>query len=219
MEMSEKSRARNLILFGNSHARRLLYCFIGNKTVSKHFRIYDFTKPGKTYQELALPLEHLCTEDSILIILCFGNDIFDRNFVKVTKTNNQRIFHLVKFAPTNFRNLQLSYNSLGKWLKTVKSQILLLDNIYRHVPCCEKHFSAEVIRHQFVQNNLLRKYFKSLELKNLTVIDHRKLLPYFQRQLRKINFYSTLLQDAVHLKMEFYEKMAIKLENIYFKRD
>lgn len=212
--MSEKVK-NNLILFGNSHAKRLFYCLNSNDKILKEYKIYNYAKPGTTFSELILPPFRLLTKNSVLIIICYGNDLFDKSFVHTTvDKKGNRIFHLTKFAPNDPRKLHESYEALGKWLKTLECKVLLLDNVYRHV-CCEKHFNSKIIRFQFMQNNKQRKYFKSLKLANVIVLDHRSLLPFFQRRLMRIKFYSTLLKDAVHFKMPYYRAMSDKIVKKY----
>jgi hypothetical protein len=204
---------RKIVIIGSSHAKRLFLNLKDHRLLRKKYYILNETVPGSTFEKTKFP-EYLfkLKKDDIVILQLFGNDWLKKH-IQITTEGKKKMFHLTKFEPVEVKTVMNMYKILSKILEKLKCKVLMVDNIFRHLDCCEKHQFQEVGPLWSEGNKALRICFK--KFKNVTYIDHRKLLGFPKKRIKVFPFYKTLLVDGVHLKPKLYKTMATNLVTQY----
>jgi hypothetical protein len=204
---------RKIVIIGSSHAKRLFLNLKDHRLLRKKYYILNETIPGSTFEKTKFP-EYLfkLKKDDIVILQLFGNDWLKKH-IQITTEGRKKWFHLTKFEPVEVETVMNMYKILSKILEKLKCRVLMIDNIFRHLDCCEKHQFQEVGPLWSEGNKALQICFK--KFKNVTYIDHRKLLGFPKRRIKVFPFYKTLLVDGVHLKPKLYKTMATNLVTQY----
>lgn len=192
-----------LVVYGHSHAH-LLASEI-SKLGLTNTDLVTYCKRGATVSTFPLPVVELSSlsEDDVLVLLPFGNDVLARK-IKIEK--RPKFIRLLECSPTPQDKLDRLYQSVREVLSSLRCRIYLIDNIYRHTDCKDAFLSFKK------QNGLIQKVFSGIP--NLTVLDHRKLLKVRHKKLRDRAFYSQILKDNVHLYSQFYREMSQSLAAI-----
>jgi hypothetical protein len=204
---------KKIVVIGSSHAKRLFLNLKDHRLLHEKYYVLNETIPGSTFENTKFPayLSKLKKDDFVILQL-FGNDWLKKH-IQITKEGKNKMFHLTKFEPVDVETvmnmLLADVKLLAKILKNLKCKILMIDNIFRHLECCEKHQFQEIGPLWSESNKALRLGFK--DFKNVTCIDHRKLLGFPKKKIKVLPFYKTLLVDGVHLKPKLYKTMATNL--------
>jgi hypothetical protein len=197
-----------LFFYGSSHAKKL--CF-NARSLNKITNIYDIqecTKSGATINTLPFPnIQHLQSSD-ILVIQISGNSLFKRD-IMFSNEKGKRTIHLKSFCPQEPEKIARENHILRSHLCTVNCKVLLIDNLYRHLFCCQTHFDKRILYYQKKQNSLFKTFFS--ELRNVTVINHLKYLGKTSTWLNKNTNLRKLTIDSVHLKAQYYRRILIKI--------
>ena len=90
-----------------------------------------------------------------------------------------------------------------KILAITKAKVIIIDDIYRHVRCCQNHDFPGMIKFFAKQNKALKETFPEY-----TVLDHRKLLGFNYHKIKNVTEYKKILVDSVHSRKRFYSKIA-----------
>jgi len=197
-------------LVGSSHAARLSR-FLAHKLHEHGFELIQFCIPGANFERLQFPDPEILRESDILIVIPFGNDIFERNSHQIVRSNEGKTIHLKKFAPTSESVLKELFKKLQQKLSLFKCRKFILDSFLKYVHCCPKHTSEfpRTIKHQQKCNKSLKRHFTGTDI---TVLDHLKLFVTPQRQgYINLKYYKMHMVDAVHFSAKTYEHMAAKL--------
>jgi hypothetical protein len=126
------------VLVGSSHAallNRPLQQF--SKKLNFHFE--TFSQPGATYEQLRFPNPDVLSESDILVVIPFGNDVFEKNSHEITRTAKGKIIHLKRYAPTSDTVLKGLFTKLQQRLDKYKCRKYVLDSFLKYVDCCQKH--------------------------------------------------------------------------------
>jgi hypothetical protein len=200
---------QKIVVIGSSHAKRLYLNLKDHRLLHEKYYVLNETIPGSTFEKTKFPayLSKL-KKDDIVILQLFGNDWLKKH-IQITKEGKGKMFHLTKFDPIDVETVMNMYKLLAKIIKNLKCKILMVDNVFRHLECCEKHQFQEVGPLWSESNKALRSAFN--DFTNVTCIDHRKLLGFPKRQIKVLSFYKKLLVDGVHLKPKLYKTMATNL--------
>ena len=196
---------QRIIILGSSHAARI-YKAVVRQPSSKVFKIFDLTTPGGTLGgssnrvKINYDLLSNLNDCDHVIVQIFGNDLFEKN---IQITQNPKVIHLTKFKSKSDEYIYQLFQILQKILSITKAKVTLIDNVYKHVFCCETHIHPGLIKFQAKRNKQLRSYFSQY-----TVLDHRKILGLNPRKLKSIKEYREILTDSVHLKPVYYSKIA-----------
>lgn len=197
----------NLIFWGGSHAKRLVFKAKELK-LNEKYNILDFTKPGARIKETLTPNFGIYKETDTCFIQIFGNSAFKKN-IKTTRDNNKKIIHLTKFEPQNSQVLRSEYEYLLEKVKNAKCKIVLIDNFYRHLFCCEEHHDQRTAPYQRKLNIEMKKFFE--DYPRIIFIEHLKYLNFSNRFLKNTRNYSKLLPDTVHFKPPIYTTLLKNL--------
>lgn len=206
-EVSNRNQGKNkIVIIGSSHAKRIFYALKKKEEIRKHFFILNEAKSGSLYEQNTIPsYVNKLTENDILILQLFGNDWLQK-YIKCTRKDKARKFHLLKFEPVPQSKIMAKYAHLKEILSRLKCKVLFIDNVYRHLNCCSQHIHKEVWKFWTTKNKELSKYFTS---QNVKVLDHRKLLSRFPRKnIVCKGFYVKQLVDDVHLRGYLYKNLT-----------
>ena len=124
-----------LIFIGSSHAKRLCreaYCI---EKITNLYEIVDFSRPGSLFENLVWPERSTLTENDKIVFQSFGNNLLQQHTYK-----DGGIVHLIKFVPNKLSYLVKIFSQLIDKLSEYPCKIYILDNIYRHIQCCKKHY-------------------------------------------------------------------------------
>jgi lysophospholipase L1-like esterase len=194
-----KKKHRCLIL-GASHAKKLHAAILKNKEFVKTYEVLSAVTPGAISSQLYFPnILSEFEEGDVLIIIGFGNDVFVKHLLFTRPT-----IHLTQFEPTATQELEKRWALVKSKLKKLTCQVKIIDNIYRHLYCCENHIHRGIAKYQKDTNTQLRTFFGEQSINHLSLLDK-------SRSLRKAAVYSNLLIDSVHFKPEYYAMMANNL--------
>jgi lysophospholipase L1-like esterase len=201
-----------LVVFGSSHATRLLRQCQENSKLNNKYQIVGNTKPGTTWFSLNVNWELLLdlTDKDLLVVQFLGNDLLKKN---IQITQNPHIFHLYKFEPKSDTYVNLVRKKLKELLAQVKAEIVIIDDPYRHLSCCTQHshHGGELLRYLTKRNRELKRFFSEY-----TVLDHRKIITsYSNRRFRHMATYRSMFVDTVHLHDKFYAEWAESLAQMY----
>lgn len=193
-----------LAIYGNSHAALLSQELA--KVIAKGLQLETYCKRGAKVSSFQIPVDELSklTEKDLLILLPFGNELLAR---KIQIERNPKFIRLLECSPTSQSKLNDLYRRVRQVLGPLKCRIILIDNIHRHVE------SKEAFLFFKKQNKIIGEMFSGIG--NLTVVDHRKLLPIRGKLLKDRSSYSKILRDGVHLHPRFYRNMAEALAKAY----
>jgi hypothetical protein len=195
---------RKCLIIGASHAKKLSKAIINNKEFTKQFDIFTSCQSGALSTDLDFPqILKEFTENDVVLILAFGNDIFVRHTI-TTRTPFK--IHLTKFEKVSETKLQQNFEYIKSKIKDLKCRVILLDNIYRHLYCCPEHVHKGIAKYQVLVNQQIKSFFGTQSINHLYLFDQ-------QRKFRNRGFYSTLLVDSVHFKEEYYSEIAKNLLN------
>ena len=162
-----------LFFYCSSHAKRLCSQAKLLTKITQQYTVQEFTKSGATVMTLSFPnLQHL-TNNDILLVQISGNSLFKRN-IEFQNINGKRIIHLKSFCPQDQATITQETKLLKEHLRSLTCKIYVIDQIYRHLYCCSKHFDNRIYRFQKRQNTILSCQFK--DITNVRVINHLKFL-------------------------------------------
>ena len=204
-----------LVFIGSSHAKRLCHEANHISEITNKYTILDFTRPGSLFENLIWPERSTLTKNDIIIYQSFGNNLLQRHTYK-----NNGIFHLTKFVPNKLSYLEKIFKQLSQKLSDYPCKIYVIDNIYRHLDCCKKHYYKGLVQFQRKANVLLQKSIESNETKlRIQYLDHRRFLGINFRKIWKITSYKKVMhKDGVHLKEPLYKKMISVLAKKFLLR-
>ena len=117
--------------------------------------------------------------------------------------------------------LEKIFNQLSQKLSNYPCKVYVIDNIYRHLDCCKKHYYKGLVQFQRKANVLLQKSIESKETKlRIQYLDHRRFLGINFRKIWKITSYKKIMhQDGVHLQEPLYRKMISVLAKKFLLRE
>jgi len=201
-----------VLVLGASHATRIYTALTKNKNV-ENFRLVNNTRPGSTLgspssNKLCINYDLLSnlTEKDHVIVQFLGNDLLKKNiFIERQPRKN---IHILKFEPKSDAYLNKLRLTLKQILSITKAKVTIIDDIYRHVRCCNNHLFPGLIKFFAKQNRELKNTFPEY-----TVLDHRKILGFNYHKIKSVVAYKQILVDSVHLKPQYYEKIAEYLVN------
>ncbi len=196
-----------VLVLGASHATRIYTALSKNKSIEK-FRLKNNTRPGSTLgspsnNKLCINYDLLSTltEKDYVIVQFLGNDLLKKNIC--IERQPRKNIHILKFEPKSDEYLNKLRLTLKKILSITKAKVTIIDDIYRHVRCCNNHLFPGLIKFFAKQNRELKNIFSEY-----TVLDHRKLLGFNYHKIKSVTAYKQILVDSVHLKAIYYDKIA-----------
>jgi len=208
---------------GSSHAVRIAQSLLTIPGVGEEFSV-DSTcaQSGKVFKDINWPDFSKYDEKDVLIIIPFGNDIFQRNSIRIERLGKGKIIHLVKSAPTSDEHLASLCESLNEKLKGTKAEIIIVTSFYRHLFCCAdlrelnpktksyEHAHPGILGIQDRKNKFILSFFKG---SGYLVFKHEALL--FDNHLRngrvpKIE-YRKKQPDSVHFNDKIYLEIVNRL--------
>jgi hypothetical protein len=199
---STHKRKPKCLIFGASHAKKFYEASLENQLFSDSYEILGSFKSGAKSTQLILPeIVKTFDEQDLIIVLAFGNDIFEKH---ILITKNPFTIHLTQFIPVSPIDLKEACTKFEKQLIGLKCKIKIIDNIYRHLNCCEKHIHMGIAKYQKDSNTLIRDHFGKKSINHLYLLENHTYI-------RKASVYANLLVDSVHLKREFYAMMSAQL--------
>jgi hypothetical protein len=135
---------KKIVVIGSSHAKRLFLNLKDHRLLHDKYYVLNETIPGSTFGKTKFP-EYLTKlrKDDIVILQLFGNDWLKKH-IQITKEGKNKMFHLTKFDPVDVETVMNIYKLLEKIIKNLRCKILMVDNVFRHLECCEKHQFQEV---------------------------------------------------------------------------
>jgi hypothetical protein len=195
---STPKRKPKCLIFGASHAKKFYEASLENQLFSNSYEILGSFKSGAKSTQLIIPeIVKTFEEQDIIIVLAFGNDIFEKN---ILITKNPFTIHLTQFIPVSPVDLKEACTKFEKQLIGLKCKIKIIDNIYRHLNCCD----MGIAKYQKDSNTLIRDHFGKKSINHLYLLEDPK-------NKRKASVYANLLVDSVHFRREFYSMMAANL--------
>jgi hypothetical protein len=197
---------RKLFWVGSSHALRLYQAALRNVDIKNRFENDAHVKPGATFSQLHILSNRLksLNEQDVVIFQLFGNDLFEKH-IKIDRVP-RKIIHLTKFRPTSEPVLRDRFLALKALLNELRCKIIVIDNPFRHLICCEKHRYSGLIRHVKQANSLVGK-----TLTGYLVLDHNKLLGVSTNRLKRPTEYQVLLSDSVHFYSRYYDAIVVNV--------
>ncbi len=197
MEQKQK-----LVILGSSHAKRLYHACKDNQEITAKYQVIGNVQSGATWQTFRFNDEMLkqLKEEDTLVVQFLGNDLLKR---RIDITPNPRVIHLTRFVPQPDSYMSIIRNKLKDKLSTLKCRILIIDDPYRHINCCEEHIYTGLFKYFSQRNAELKRVFDEYR-----VIDHRSLMSLPFKKLKCIAYYSSLLEDSVHFKPVIYQAWA-----------
>lgn len=210
--MESATHKPKLVILGASHAKRLLEACKNNEEINSKFQVIGNVQSGATWQTLKYKEEMLkqLKEEDTLVVQFLGNDLLVRN---ILITPNPKIIHLTKFVPRPDSYVSAVRCLFKEKLATLKCKILIIDDPYRHLFCCESHVYKGLVQYFAKRNAELKQVFSEYQ-----VIDHRNLMDLPFKKLKCIWYYSKLLEDTVHFKPVIYQAWARSLSERYLSR-
>ncbi len=146
---------------------------------------------GKKFEDLYWPNSKNLSQDDLLIIVPFGNDLVERKFV----FKNKGIIHLKHFEPRDNKHFDQLFQLPAAKLSKNHCNVRVLTKFYRHF-CCRKHDHAGWLSYQ---NEVNRKIFSRFHTSGkIQVVDHRSLLPLNFKKAKDTKRYRALQTDSVH---------------------
>lgn len=203
-----------LIIIGASHAARLVKALKNPKLqdIEDHYDVFEITKPGSNIQDLIpdLPDPTFLRKSDIVIAQLFGNSLFEKHLKVERFQGGQKLFHLTKVVFRPVEKLEKEWCIARKYFDKCPARVLLIDNPYRHISCCEKHERGGLIPiFQKKMNKELTRYFQT---PNITVLDHRHLSQFTRYVRRYHQQYRSHQPDAVHFVPQVYHKWWLSLK-------
>jgi len=143
---------------GASHFARITQSLQRSPGFNTEFSV-DSTcaKSGKVFKNINWPDFSKYDGKDVLVIVPFGNDIFQRNALKIERLKKGKIIHLVKSAPTSEGHLASLCESLKKKLKGTKAEVIIVTSFFRHLLCCAnlRKNKANVERQEHFHPNIV----------------------------------------------------------------
>ena len=203
-----------VFICGSSHALRIKNAILSDQFWVDNYIIKSYARPGASFSELTFPDFSKLSKKDLVIIQCFGNDLFEK-YIEVERTPAGKIIHLTKVKPILEEKIAKLYGLLKEKIENSKAHVIVLDNILRHLKCCVDHYSPEVGEFQSRQNAILREYFQAIP--NVLSLDHKTLLGISIRHLEDEEVYALLYEDGVHLQKKYYHRIAKELKKQIFE--
>jgi len=206
---------------GSSHAVRIAHSLRKSPGFNTEFSV-DSTcaQSGKVFKDINWPDFSKYETNDVLVIVPFGNDIFQRNSIKIERLNKGKIIHLVKSAPTSEEHLASLCESLKKKLNGTKAEVIIVTSFFRHLFCCAdlrkvnpesksyKHNHPGIIGIQNRKNKFILNFFKGSYL----VFRHEALLfDSCKKATLQIVEYRKKQPDSVHFNDKVYLEIVNKL--------
>jgi len=207
---------------GSSHAVRIAHSLRKVPGFNTEFSV-DSTcaQSGKVFKDINWPDFSKYEKKDVLIIIPFGNDIFQRNSIKIEQLRKGKIIHLVKSAPTSDEHLASLCESLNEKLKGTKAEIIIVTSFYRHLFCCAdlqkinpnaesyKHVHPGIVGIQDRKNKFILSFFKG---SGYLVFRHESLLfDNWKRKREQKVEYRKQQPDSVHFNDKVYLKIVHQL--------
>ena len=200
-----------LILIGGSHmfliAKHLRDSVPQN---SFPFNIYEITKTGYTLARLIkekyLQISDitLLTDKDVIIVHGFGNSLFHKKNVLVTKERNQKIFHITNPETKNvLPEIQLA----KEFFRKTQAKVYFIDNWPRHLLCCPHHPWTKTIPDQKRLNTQIHTLLGG----EFSVLTHKQALRLNRAQTRNFYLVAKKTRDRVHLTSTAYRQFALFL--------
>ena len=197
----------DIVIVGSSHALKIGNALKKISLQDKSLNIKICARAGARFRDIPFPDFESFSQNTVICILPFGNDIFQPNSHKIESTSKGKIIHLRKNDPTSEETFLNLCKELEKKLSKAVSKIIIISNFYRHLRCCPAHTAEYVgiLKHQNSLNQILHAFFKD----KFTVIDHRKIVqPDRNQDGRSATQYSLHQVDTVHFTGQKYAQMA-----------
>ena len=196
---------------GSSHASRFR---VHLEHLSKKFKfdLKVLAKPGAVYNQLVFPDPSELCESDILILLPFGNNLFEKGSYRIENSRKGRIIHISDYKPTPESEIKRLFINLQQKLEKYTCRVFILDSFFKYVNCCEQHVAAFplTLKHQRKCNRLLKEHFATLP-RQYKVLDHLKLFDEPRKARLCLKYYKEKLVDSVHFTSEVYKNMAARL--------
>ena len=196
---------------GSSHASRFR---VHLEQLSKKFKfdLKVIAKPGAVYNQLVFPDPSELCESDILILLPFGNNLFEKKSFRIENSRKGRIIHISDYKPTPESEIKRLFINLQQKLKKYTCRVFILDSFFKYVNCCEQHVAAFplTLKHQRKCNRLLKEHFATLS-ERYTVLNHIKLFDKPRTAKCCVSYYKERMVDSVHFTSDTYKIMAAEL--------
>jgi hypothetical protein len=208
---------------GSSHAVRIARSLAQSPGFGEEFSV-DSTcaQSGKVFKDINWPDFSKYDKEDVLIIIPFGNDIFQRNSIKIERLKKGKIIHLVKSAPTSDEHLASLCESLNEKLKGTKAEVIIVTSFFRHLFCCAdlrkinpkaesyKHNHPGLLGIQERKNRFILSFFKG---SGYLVCRQESLLFDTFSEIRRVPKveYRKKQPDSVHFNDKVYLDIVNKL--------
>ena len=198
---------RRFMLIGSSHGKKLIIAIYKNPEFLAKFDIFDFTKPGASWNQLVFPeILNTFTEIDVLLLMPFGNDLFNKH-IQITRSP-KKVIHLTRFEPRTAGFIVNLCQQLKSKVSQYKCQIFAFDNVQRHLFCCPRHIYPGVAKYQKDTNSLIRENLGP----KVQALNHTRFLGINPKKVRKASdYHEILLTDSVHMYSRYYEAMSVQL--------
>ena len=200
---------QKIVVLGASHATRIYNALLRHEK-AKDFEIIKYTRPGASLGASSKNVEinksvfSNLNERDIVLVQYTGNDLLEKR-IEISK--NPKNIHITDFKPKSDSYVQKARKRLEDILSLTSAKVIIIDDVYRHIRCCDKHLFPGLVSYLSKRNKELQKQFS----KKYIVLDHRTLLKEKFYKIRNLRFYKTLLEDSVHLKPIFYDQIVDSL--------
>lgn len=196
---------------GASHGLRLAAQLEKIENFKSKYILRSFCIRGKKFRDLPFPQTEKSSEQDILIVIPFGNDL-QKSLVKFDK--NDRKLHLTTYKPISEKEYDRLCEELYDKVVQFPGKVLIITNFLRYL-CCEAHEYKGWVSLQKKFNSTLAAKFQSLK-ESVKIVDHYSLVDdqVGRKTVKKVKHYRKLQSDSVHFKN--YRIIAERIFNQFF---